>query len=50
MATRRTVDLLPEIFRTDTNKKFLGATLDQLTQDTVRSFRKDAVEGGLTIF
>jgi len=33
MATRRTVDLLPEIFRTDTNKKFLGATLDQLTQE-----------------
>lgn len=30
---RRTVDLLPEIFRTDTNKKFLGATLDQLTQE-----------------
>jgi hypothetical protein len=33
MATRRTVDLLPEIFRTDTNKKFLSATLDQLTQE-----------------
>jgi hypothetical protein len=33
MATRRTVDLLPEIFRTDTNRKFLGATLDQLTQE-----------------
>ena len=31
---RRTVDLLPEIFRTDTNKKFLAATLDQLTQET----------------
>lgn len=30
---RRTVDLLPEIFRTDTNKKFLAATLDQLTQE-----------------
>jgi len=33
MVTRtRTVDLLPEIFRTDTNKKFLSATLDQLVQ------------------
>ena len=30
---RRTVDLLPEIFRTETNKQFLAATLDQLTQD-----------------
>jgi hypothetical protein len=35
MATRRTVDLLPEIFRTQTNKQFLGATLDQLTQEAV---------------
>lgn len=33
MATRRTVDLLPEIFRTQTNKQFLSATLDQLTQE-----------------
>ena len=32
---RRTVDLLPEIFRTETNSKFLAATLDQLTQDPV---------------
>ena len=33
MATRvRTVDLLPEIFRTETNKKFLSATLDQMFQ------------------
>ena len=30
---RKTVDLLPEIFRTETNKKFLAATLDQLTQE-----------------
>ena len=30
---RRTVDLLPEIFRTPTNRKFLSATLDQLTQE-----------------
>jgi hypothetical protein len=33
MAQRRTIDLLPEIFRTDTNRKFLSATLDQLTQE-----------------
>jgi len=33
MARRRTVDLLPEIFRTPTNRQFLGATLDQLTQE-----------------
>ena len=29
----RTVDFLPEIFRTETNKQFLSATLDQLTQN-----------------
>lgn len=28
----RTLDLLPEIFRTPTNEKFLNATLDQLVQ------------------
>lgn len=33
MTARRTVDLLPEIFRTPTNQKFLAATLDQLTQE-----------------
>lgn len=33
MAQRRTIDLLPEIFRTPTNRKFLSATLDQLTQE-----------------
>lgn len=33
MSLRRTVELLPEIFRTDTNRKFLSATLDQLTQE-----------------
>ena len=32
MARNRTVDLLPEIFKTDTNKEFLSSTLDQLTQ------------------
>jgi hypothetical protein len=32
---RRTADLLPEIFRTETNSKFLAATLDQLTQDPI---------------
>ena len=30
---QRTIDLLPEIFRTDTNRKFFSATLDQLTQE-----------------
>lgn len=30
---RRTLDLLPEIFRTETNEKFLNATLEQLVQE-----------------
>ena len=34
MARIRTVDFLPEIFKTDINKQFLGATLDQLTQES----------------
>ena len=33
MVQRRTVDLLPEIFRTETNRQFLAATLDQLTAE-----------------
>jgi len=33
MVRRRTVDLLPEIFRTDTNRKFLAATLDQMVSE-----------------
>jgi hypothetical protein len=33
MATVRSVDFLPEIFQTDTNKQFLAATLDQLVQE-----------------
>lgn len=33
MARIRTVNFLPEIFRTPANKQFLSATLDQLTQD-----------------
>jgi hypothetical protein len=33
MSRIRTVDFLPEIFRTETNKQFLNATLDQLTQN-----------------
>lgn len=33
MATQRSVDFLPEIFQTDTNKQFLSATLDQLVQE-----------------
>ena len=32
MATVRTVDFLPDIFRTPVNKQFLSATLDQLVQ------------------
>lgn len=30
---RKTINFLPEIFRTDTNKKFLGSTLDQLVSE-----------------
>jgi len=33
MATRRTLDFLPTVFQTDTNKKFLQATLDQLVSE-----------------
>ena len=33
MATRKTINFLPDIFRTDVNKKFLGATLDQLMSE-----------------
>lgn len=33
MVSKRTVDLLPEIFRTPANRRFLDATLDQLTQE-----------------
>jgi len=33
MAQRRTIDLLPEIFKTQTNKQVLAATLDQLIQE-----------------
>jgi hypothetical protein len=33
MAKVRTVDFLPEIFQTSTNKQFLSATLDQLVQE-----------------
>lgn len=29
----RTIEFLPEIFRTETNRQFLAATLDQLTQN-----------------
>jgi hypothetical protein len=38
MARVRTVDFLPEIFQTSTNKQFLSATLDQLIQEP--SFKK----------
>jgi len=33
MAARRTLDFLPSIFQTDTNRKFLAATLDQLVSE-----------------
>lgn len=33
MATRKTINFLPEIFKTETNKKFLNATLDQLISE-----------------
>jgi len=33
MAAIKTINFLPEIFRTDTNKKFLNATLDQLVSE-----------------
>ena len=33
MARTRSVDFLPEIFQTSTNRQVLGATLDQLTQE-----------------
>ena len=32
MATVKTANLLPEIFRTKTNQKFLNTTLEQLVQ------------------
>ena len=33
MAKTRSVEFLPEIFQTSTNRQFLGATLDQLVQE-----------------
>jgi len=33
MSRNRSIDFLPEIFKTDTNKEFLSSTLDQLTQE-----------------
>lgn len=33
MAIRKTLNFLPEIFRSETNKKFLNATLDQLISE-----------------
>lgn len=34
MAVTKTIQFLPDIFRTDTNKKFLNATVDQLINET----------------
>ena len=33
MARIRSIDFLPEIFKTETNKQFLASTLDQLVQE-----------------
>lgn len=33
MAARRTIDFLPSVFQSDTNRKFLSATLDQLVSE-----------------
>ncbi len=33
MAARKSINLLPSVFRTDVNDKFLSATLDQLISD-----------------
>lgn len=33
MATKRTINFLPSVFQTDTNRKFLAATLDQLVSE-----------------
>lgn len=35
MALTNTINFLPEIFRSETNQRFLGATMDQLTTDAV---------------
>jgi hypothetical protein len=33
MAVKKTLDFLPTIFRSDTNNKFLSATMDQLVEE-----------------
>jgi hypothetical protein len=33
MAAFKTIQFLPEVFRTDTNRKFLNATVDQLISE-----------------
>lgn len=33
MAAKKSIQFLPEVFRTETNKKFLNATMDQLISD-----------------
>ena len=35
MVARRTLDLLPQVFQTETNKRFLNATMDQLIQEPI---------------
>ena len=37
MAIVNTINFLPRIFRTPTNRRFLGATMDQLTSDAINT-------------
>ena len=39
MAARKSINLLPGVFRTDVNDKFLSATLDQLVSEPVTSLK-----------
>jgi len=47
MAVRKSSDLLPELFRTSKNRKFLNATLDQLISEN-RSVRINSFIGRQT--
>ncbi len=35
MAIVNTLNFLPRVFRTPTNRRFLGATMDQLASDAI---------------
>jgi hypothetical protein len=41
----KSINLLPEIFRTDTNRKFLNATIDQLISENNATVRLDSYIG-----